>query len=277
MKLNELRQKLIEAQQDQILQQKPKNPSAAPQVAHNIRTAKTVLGLKDLNVAAAIAGHKLFMAQSQKNPNAPINQIFAKIPPNARKQYTDLAKTIPSDMLNAPTSQFRMALQRLRTVQGNIKEEVELLDEELAGDPPMMVVLKRKGIRIFPDGKRVALYVNEKLGLTFTVPYTPAIGKIENPMVGVTEETEVEEIMESLEQVAAYASQENPKSTSKHMKFADGSKLKVSHGAAKAIHMVHSALNDQNKKHFETMLAHPKSFEKAAHFALSKVNFTINK
>jgi hypothetical protein len=81
--------------------------------------------------------------------------------------------------------------------------------------------------------------------------------------------------MESLEQVAAYAQQEQPKALAKHMKFADGSKLKVSHGAAKAIHMVHGALNDENKKKFADMLTTPKGFEKAAHFALSKVEYTI--
>ena len=60
-----------------------------------------------------------------------------------------------------------------------------------------------------------------------------------------------------------------------HWKFADGSKLKVSHGAAKAIHLVHGALNDENKKKFADMLTTPKGFEKAAHFALSKVEYKI--
>lgn len=157
------------------------------------------------------------------------------------------------------------------------KEEVELQLEltEQTADPPMILVLKRKGIRIFPDGKRVALYVNEKLGLTFTIPYTPAIGKNDNPMVGVTEE--VEDIMETIDQVSKYAQEEAPKSVEKHFKFQDGSKLKVSHGAAKAIHMVHGSLNAQNKKHFENMLQDPKQFTKAASWALSKVNFSINK
>ncbi len=193
---------------------------------------------------------------------------ISKLSRNHRDLLTNYYRNLNTAALN--TRQSTMAVAK--NLQ---KEEFELeLTEELA-DPPMMMVLKRKGIRVFPDGKRVALYVNEKLGLTFTIPYTPTVGKLENPMVGVTEG--VEEIMESLEQVAAYAQQENPKATAKHMKFADGSKLKVSHGAAKAIHMVHGALNDQNKKHFEDMLKNPKSFEKAAHFALSKVNFTINK
>lgn len=141
-------------------------------------------------------------------------------------------------------------------------------EASLSSDPPMMLVLKRTGVRIFPDGKRVALYKNDKLNLSFTIPYS-SVGP-EQELVGVSEE-----IMESLEQVAAFAQQDNVTSNAKHMKFADGSKLKVSHGAAKAIHMVHGALNDENKKKFADMLTTPKGFEKAAHFALSKVQFKI--
>ena len=39
--------------------------------------------------------------------------------------------------------------------------------------------------------------------------------------------------------------------------------------------MVHGALNDDNKKKFADMLNTPQGFEKAAHFALNKVQFTI--
>jgi hypothetical protein len=37
--------------------------------------------------------------------------------------------------------------------------------------PNMILVLKRRGIRIFPDGRKVALYVNDKYNLVFTVPF----------------------------------------------------------------------------------------------------------
>ena len=81
--------------------------------------------------------------------------------------------------------------------------------------------------------------------------------------------------MENIDQVAKYASEENPKSLTKHFKFADGSKMPVAHGAAKAIHMVHGALNDKNKNKFAELLNNPKGFEKATNFAMSKVTFKI--
>ena len=192
---------------------------------------------------------------------------IAKLPKNQRDVLQRYNAALSSAAYGSQSSMLAVS----RNVR---KEETEHVIEAASlngGDPPMMLVLKRTGVRIFPDGKRVALYKNDKIGLSFTIPYS-SVGP-EQELVGVSEETE--EIMESLEQVAAFAQQDNVTSSAKHFKFADGSKLKVSHGAAKAIHMVHGALNDENKKKFADMLTTPKGFTKAAHFALSKVNFTI--
>lgn len=46
------------------------------------------------------------------------------------------------------------------------------LDEAIRDEiPAPMLVLRRRGIRIFPDGRKVALYTNDKYNLVFTVPY----------------------------------------------------------------------------------------------------------
>jgi hypothetical protein len=39
-------------------------------------------------------------------------------------------------------------------------------------DPPAVLVMKRKSVRQFPDGQRVALYYVDKLDKYVTVPYT---------------------------------------------------------------------------------------------------------
>jgi len=191
---------------------------------------------------------------------------IAKLPKNQRDVLQRYNAALSSAAYGSQSSMLAVS----RNVR---KEETEHVIEAASlngGDPPMMLVLKRTGVRIFPDGKRVALYKNDKIGLSFTIPYS-SVGP-EQELVGVSEETD---IMENIDQVVSYATQEQPKTTAKHMKFSDGSKLKVSHGAAKAIHMVYDALNDENKKKYADMLTHPKGFTKAAHFALSKVNFTI--
>lgn len=64
---------------------------------------------------------------------------------------------------------------------GSVKEEVEHINEaegetpanviQKSVDPPPVIMLKRSGVRIFPDGRRVAVYTNSKLDLVFSVPY----------------------------------------------------------------------------------------------------------
>jgi len=181
---------------------------------------------------------------------------IAKLP----KQHRDvLTKYYDATSSAAIGSQQAFQAVRKNLMQHNEIEGEEVLTEAIAGfkdenNPPMVIVLQRKGIRIFPDGKKVAMYNNKQLGLVITIPYAGTGNSPGEIIPG----TNVQ--MEEVEGI---------------MKFADGSKLKVSHGAAKAIHMVHGALNDENKKKFADMLTHPKGFEKAAHFALSKVSFKI--
>jgi hypothetical protein len=194
---------------------------------------------------------------------------IAKLPKNQRDVLQRYNSALSGAAYGSQTSY--QALMR------NVREDFEItrdeyISEERQGDPPMMIVLKRRGVRIFPDGKRVALYVNEKLGLTFTIPYK-SFGP--EDVIGVSEETE--QVIESFEQLQKYASQEEPKAKSRHFKFADGTKMPIAHGVAKAMHMVHGALNDQNKRKYEAMLNEPKGFKKAADFALSRVQFSINK
>ena len=59
-------------------------------------------------------------------------------------------------------------------------------------DPPMVLVLKRKAIRIFPSGQRVALYHSDKLGIDITIPYSPSMNKNTEVAGVTTEETLVE-------------------------------------------------------------------------------------
>lgn len=184
----------------------------------------------------------------------------AKLP----KEQRMLLQKYYSTLQNAALGSSRSML----AVQQNISAGYEIDGEEFLGeasnmqDPPIMMVLKRKGIRIFPDGKRVALYVNEKLGLTFTIPYSGQ--GLQNPMVGVTEETVAENI-EHLKDMAA-------EGKSKELKFLDGSSIEVHHELAKKILMVHDKLDNENKAKLANMLTSSKNkFLKVANFAHEKI------
>lgn len=56
-------------------------------------------------------------------------------------------------------------------------------------DPPAVLLMKRKSIRQFPDGQRVALYYVDKLDKYVTVPYTAMQWSSSGPTTStVTEE-----------------------------------------------------------------------------------------
>lgn len=44
-------------------------------------------------------------------------------------------------------------------------------DIKTASTAPALLVLKRRGIRIYPDGQQVALYFNDRFNMIFTVPF----------------------------------------------------------------------------------------------------------
>ena len=56
-----------------------------------------------------------------------------------------------------------------------VREDVELnearMDTPLVPDPPIVLVIKRKAVRLYPDGTRIALYWSDKLKRVFSVPY----------------------------------------------------------------------------------------------------------
>ena len=69
-----------------------------------------------------------------------------------------------------------------------VTDEPVMLQEDK--DPPLVLVIKRKAIRLYPDGTRIALYYNEKLKKYFSVPYQYGLG-MDAPIQ--SEEVELEE------------------------------------------------------------------------------------
>ena len=54
--------------------------------------------------------------------------------------------------------------------------EMEQLDEAESGaTPPYVLLLKRKAIRVYPDGTKIALYYNKQINKYFSVPYDSPI------------------------------------------------------------------------------------------------------
>jgi hypothetical protein len=143
----------------------------------------------------------------------------------------------------------------------------------LPKDPPMIMVLKRKGIRIFPDGKKVALYTNDQLGLTFTVPYVGGETSNQNVMTGVQEEVDYgdEMLNENIKRLR-FASNKGGKPVS--VNFKTGDNMKVDPITAKAITRLHSQLSPENKITLVDKISNdPDSFKKVASFAHKNLTY----
>jgi hypothetical protein len=73
---------------------------------------------------------------------------------------------------------------KFKDLRFKLNEDKRLRDESI---PAPMLVLRRRGIRIFPDGRHVALYTNDKYNLIFTIPYggSASDSDVEPPIVGM--------------------------------------------------------------------------------------------
>jgi hypothetical protein len=145
-----------------------------------------------------------------------------------------------------------------------VKEDEDVIDAEQLEEaqnpgpvPPYVLLLKRKAIRLYPDGTKIALYHNKQINKFFSVPYDTPVGTaIQAEEVEITEA-----VMDQLHKIV------NDKSA-QPVKFASGHTRKIDHYTASAITQVHKALNDDNKKKFADLVhKSPEHFMKASDFA----------
>lgn len=134
-------------------------------------------------------------------------------------------------------------------------------------DPPNILIMRRKSIRQFPNGQRVALYQIDKLNKYISIPYMEKTW---------AEETELEIYeWEHLEENVIHHLQNIVNNhDAKSVKFKDGSSMKVDVQTANAILKVHGAVNDENKKKISDMAHKSKThFKKVADFAWKHVTY----
>ena len=148
-------------------------------------------------------------------------------------------------------------------IEKNMKEAIQIDEQtpDLPADPPFVLILKRKAIRLYPNKTKVALYYAPKIDRHFTIPYGPDFRDLPMSAESVEEEVIEEAVMDQLHNIVA-------NKQANRVKFADGSTRKVDHFTASAITQVHKALNDENKKKFADMVhKSPAHLAKASDFA----------
>ena len=226
--------------------------------------------------------HQILGKMSEEKPNfspadrAIIQNMFTKMVDmitNNPQMYRTARKAVSEGLLD--TADFKLDVtgrkvkahrvkvgDALDTLQAdNVKEEIEVIVEDLHNEPPFILLLKRTAVRMYPNNVRVAIYRNEKLNKEFAIPFTMTnIGNVQAEEVEPIEEA----VMDTLHKIVAGKSAQS-------VKFATGETRKVDHFTASALTQVHKALNDENKKKFADMVhKSPAHFTKASDFAFSK-------
>ena len=86
----------------------------------------------------------------------------------------------------------RQAVRESFDDEKNFLENTELVEAKAGDDfdPPFVLMLKRRAIRMYPDGTRVALYYNRQLNKYFSVPY----GNTVDPVIQSEEVEQIDEI-----------------------------------------------------------------------------------
>ena len=187
-------------------------------------------------------------------------QIFQK----AKQVVREAESVVDTSDYKITPSGRKVRAHRI-TFDTKTNEEYELTEApvDFDKDPPFVLVLNRKAIRLYPNDIKVAIYYNKKLDRYFSVPYGSGVT---TPVQQAEEVEQVEEaVMDQLHKIVAGKQAQS-------VKFADGSSRKVDHYTASAITQVHNALNDENKKKFADMVhksaAH---LAKASDFAFSRM------
>jgi hypothetical protein len=193
-------------------------------------------------------------------------QIFQQTRRAVREETEELEEGI-EDTADYKISPSGRKVRAHRIKIGDVeytKEDFEIVEatDEIPDDPPFVLMLKRKAIRMYPNRTKVALYYNQKLDKYFTIPY----GKGINSPLQAEEVEQIEEaVMDQLHKIVAGKQAQT-------VKFGNGQTKKVDHYTASAITQVHKAVNDENKKKLADMVhKSPAHLVKVADFAFSKM------
>lgn len=141
-----------------------------------------------------------------------------------------------------------------------LKEEIL---EESAFDPPPVLLLKRKAIRMFSNDTRMALYYNDRLNKYFSIPYSTT-KSLDSPI-----QAESVNQIGMMNEIYQIAIGEHP--TGK-VEFENGESRRLDRVTATAISLVYEAANEENKNKINEMVSKsPNDLMKIAQFAYHKI------
>jgi len=153
----------------------------------------------------------------------------------------------------------------MKTLSTFLLEAKKLNDDEIIveaasfkSDPPNMIVLKRKAIRIFPDGRKVALYHADKIDKYVSIPYSDMTQK---NVMQVHEAWMPKGNIGLLMQIVSSGEPDI-------ITFQDSLSMKIDVMTAQSIVNLYNSVNESNKTKIEKMVNKDKiNFAKVAAFS----------
>jgi hypothetical protein len=132
---------------------------------------------------------------------ARIHKILDKMG-EERPQFNNADREIMRNLFNRMVDLVSNNKQIFGRARQAVREELEEARMDNVGsafplvpEPPAVLVVKRKAVRLYPDGTRVALYWSDKLKKYFSVPYGPAIDSSIQAEEYINELVENEELL----------------------------------------------------------------------------------
>ena len=150
-------------------------------------------------------------------------------------------------------------------IEKTVKEDVlELTEQKMKGDPPFVLVLKRKAFRLYPNGMKIALYHNDKLNKYFSIPYSTE-KDVDGPIQAESFVDRTTNVMESILDVANSGNEQI-------VRMQNGTKQLIDEETAVTIKSLYESLNEDNQIKMTKLVSESQEqFAKVASFAYSKV------
>ena len=186
-----------------------------------------------------------------------IHKILDKMS-DERPTFNPADRAISQNLFNKMVDLISNNKQIFTKARQAVREELEegiRMDAPLVPVPPIILVIKRKAVRLYPDGTRVALYWSDKMNRYFSIPFgTPAAD-----ISGVQAESFIDELRSS-----------SKLSEDTVLQLEDGTEVEMTSEMIEQIVHTYDGLVENNKEQFVNLLtSSEEGFDKTYEFCRS--------
>lgn len=184
-----------------------------------------------------------------------IHKILDKMS-DERPTFNPADRAILQNLFNKMVDLISNNKQIYTKAKQAVREDLnEASSAPLVPVPPIILVIKRKAVRLYPDGTRIALYYSDKMKRYFSIPF----GTPEADISGVQAENFINELRSSSKLTEDTV-----------LQLSDGTEVEMTSAMIEPILNVYDGLFEENKEQFVNLLtSSEESFDKAYEFCKS--------